>query len=112
MPTSVINSIKYLTLNLKAQWQISKKWCSNKYCSCDETCQFSAFKGTPWQCYLEKTDNWQQIYKQASLTFYTSNDVSKWHWEEKIIMTLMSFTPLRNGCLITLTKYVHKTEKN
>ena len=30
-------------------------------------------------------DNWRQIYKQMSSTFYTSNDVSKTCWEEKIL---------------------------
>ena len=29
-------------LKLKAYWQISKKRCSGKYCSCDGACQFSA----------------------------------------------------------------------
>ena len=32
-----------------------------------------------------KTDNWREIYKHTSLTFffYTLNDVSKRFWEEK-----------------------------
>ena len=32
-------------------------------------------QGIYWQSYLEKTDNWQKIYKQISSTFCTSNDV-------------------------------------
>ena len=50
---------------LKAHRQISKKGCFNKYYSCDignleilET--------------FGKTNNWQQLYKQSSLTFYKS----------------------------------------
>ena len=38
---------------LKAHWQISKKQCFGKYCSCDKACQFSALQGTPWWSYLE-----------------------------------------------------------
>ena len=30
------------TICLKAHRQISKKWCFEKYCSCDKACQFSA----------------------------------------------------------------------
>ena len=46
-----------------------------------------------------------------SLTFYTSNNVCKKRKEEKIVMTLMRFTPLQNGCLITIKICVRKTEK-
>ena len=28
--------------------------------------------------------------------------------KKKIVMTLMGFTPLRNGCLIAFKKFVHK----
>ena len=66
-------------------WQISKKWCSEKHCSCDNACQFSALYGTPWWSYLEKSDSWRQIYKQTSLTFYTSNNVCKWCWKKKLL---------------------------
>ena len=51
------------------------------------------------------------IYKQMSLTFYTSNDVPKRCREEKNIRALMRFIPLRNGCLITFKKCVHETEE-
>ena len=97
---------------LKAHWQISKKLCSEKCCSCDEACQFSALYGTPWRSYLEKTDKWRQMYKQTSLTFYISNDVCKGCWEGKIVMALMRLTSLWNGCLITFKKCTHKSEKN
>ena len=89
--------LKFLTLLsliilafLKALWQIYKKRCSEKYCSCVEACQFSALYGTPWRSYLEKTDNWRQIYKQTSWSFCTSNDVYKRCWKGKIVMTLWS----------------------
>ena len=81
---------------LKKHWQRSKKQSFGKYYSSDKACQFSVVKGTPWPSYLEKTDekitidktdNLQEIYKQTSLTFYTSSDVSKQCWEEKIIQT-------------------------
>ena len=39
--------------SLKAHQQIPKKRCFEKYCSCDQACQFSALQGTPWQSYLE-----------------------------------------------------------
>ena len=72
---------------LKKHWQRSKKQSFGKYYSSDKACQFSVLKGTPWPSYLEKTDNLQEIYKQTSLTFYTSSNVSKQCWEEKIIQT-------------------------
>ena len=62
---------------------------------------------------FRKPDNWRQIYKQITLTFYTSSDVSKTCLEEKNIRTslqihffenLLGFTTLRNGCLITFKK--------
>ena len=47
---------------------------------------------------FRKTDNWRQIYKQTSSTFYTSNDVSR----RKNLLVLI--TELRNSHLITLLK--------
>ena len=38
--------------------------CFGKSCSSDKACQLTAFRS-----YLEKTENWRQIYKQMSLTF-------------------------------------------
>ena len=35
---------------------------------------------------IKKPDNWWQIYKQTSSTFYSSNGASK-NWEEKDIRT-------------------------
>ena len=35
-------SRKYHTTWLKAHWQISKKWCFEKYCCYDKACQFLA----------------------------------------------------------------------
>ena len=35
---------------------------------------------------FKKPDNWRQIYKQTSSTFYTSNEVSKTCWEEKLLV--------------------------
>ena len=59
-----------------------------------------------------KTDNWQKIYKQTSLTFYTSNNVPlKWVEKKKLlgcnskeIKNLLNFTTLQNGCLISFKK--------
>ena len=45
------------TATLKARWQISNIWCFEKYCSCDEACQFSALWGTSRQSYLENLTN-------------------------------------------------------
>ena len=73
--------------SLKAHWQISKKLCFEKYCSGDKACKFSALLSTPWQSCLEKSWQMITIYKQTSLTIYTSNDVSKRCWEEEIILT-------------------------
>ena len=47
---------------------------------------------------FRKPDNWRQIYKQTSSTFYTSNDVSR----RKNLLVLI--TELRNSHLITLLK--------
>ena len=46
------SSIKLMS-KLKAHRQISKKQCFEKYCSCDQACQFSASQGTPWRSYIE-----------------------------------------------------------
>ena len=35
---------------------------------------------------FKKPDNWRQIYKQTSSTFYTSNEVPKTCWEEKLLV--------------------------
>ena len=40
---------------------------------------------------IRKTSNWQQIYKQTSYTFYTTNDVSKTCWGEKIYIITRTF---------------------
>ena len=45
-----------------------------------------------------KPDNWRQIYKQTSSTFYISNDVSR---RKKLLYVT---TRLRNSCLITILK--------
>ena len=75
-------SFKYLPFYqcLKAYWQICKKWCFEKYCSCDKACQFS----TLWSTYtlmelFRKPGNWRQICKQTSSTFYISKDVFLWN---------------------------------
>ena len=57
---------------------------------------FSFIKYTLTKLFI-KPDNWQQIYKQTSSTFYTSNDVSLTGVEKN----LLSFTPLRNKYLTT-----------
>ena len=35
-----------------------------------------SFTGYTWRSYLEKTDNWRQIYKETNLNFCTLNSVS------------------------------------
>ena len=66
-------------LQLKAHWQISKKRCFGKYWSCDKACQFSALTEL-----FRKPDNWWQIYKQTSSTFYASNMCLKRVEKEKL----------------------------
>ena len=39
--------IKIESLKDTLDWQISKKWCFEKYCSYDKACQFSTLLGTP-----------------------------------------------------------------
>ena len=104
---SVVCYIATLTRSilLKGHWQISKKRCSEKYCSYDKA----------WLSFIGHTltkllDKWRQISKQKS--FYTSSDFVRRCWEGKIIVTLIRFTPLQNGCLIALKKCVHETDKN
>ena len=60
---------------------------------------FSFIKYTLTKLFI-KPDNWQQIYKQTSSTFYTSNDVSLTGVEKN----LLSFTPLRNKYLTTFLR--------
>ena len=70
-------------LSLKADQQISEKWCFEKHCSCNQACQFSVSQSTPWRSYLE------------NLTI-DDKFINKWVWlfmyqtkcqEEKIIST-------------------------
>ena len=43
----------FCSFHLKAYWQISKKRCFERCCSCDQTCQFSVSWGTPWRSYFK-----------------------------------------------------------
>ena len=64
------NSLKGKSF-LKAHQQISKKWCLEKYCSCDQACQFWASLGTPWRSYFENlTIDDKFINKQVRLFIY------------------------------------------
>ena len=69
-----------------------------KYCSCDQACQFSALYGTHWRSYLENLIiNDKFINKQSSI-LYASKDVSR----------RKNYFIARFNCLITLKKI--KTE--
>ena len=67
---------------------------------------FQLFIAHPDGVFEKDPDNSREIYKQTSLTFYTSNDVCKPSWEGTITRTLMRFTPLRNGCLFLKIVFV------
>ena len=58
--------------------------------------QFLALLGIFWHSYLEKTDNWRQIYKQMNSTFNSSNEEcfknNRW-WRSKILT--LTFLPIR-----------------
>ena len=82
---------------LKSHRQISKKRCSEKYIYVIKHASFQLYK-IPLTELFRKPDNWPQIYKQTSSTFYTSNDVSR---RKKYYV----MTRLRNSCLRTLKKY-------
>ena len=76
----------------------------------------SIFKGTSADVLktvaeLFGKNNWRQIYKQTNLTFYTSNNVCKWCWEEKLLWHY-EVTPQQSGSSITFKWFAHKTEKN
>ena len=72
------NSEKYYLIEyfvaMKTQREISKKRSFEKCCLCDKLCQLS-FMGHILTELFEKTDNWRQVYKQTSSTFYTSKGV-------------------------------------
>ena len=55
---------------------------------------------------FRKSDNWWQIYKQTSSTFYTSNDVSR----RKICFYVIA--KLLNSCLITFLKICRSTHQS
>ena len=70
---------------LKAHWQISKKLCFEKYCSCDKACQFLALQGTPWRRFLENLPIDNKFINNESDEF--KFDMSITCWEEKDIST-------------------------
>ena len=70
---------------LKAHRQISKIRFFEKYCSCDKACQFSALQGNTLMELFRKPDNWRQIYKQTSPTFYTSKMCLKCVEKKKLL---------------------------
>ena len=79
---------------LKAHRQISKKWCFEKYCSCDQACQFLTLYGTPWRSYLENlTIDDKFINKRVRLFIHQAMCR-----EEKGISTL------QQGCEISVLK--------
>ena len=63
--------------SLKGTLTDTSTWCIEKYCPCDQACQLSASLGYTLAELFRKPENWRQIYKQTSLTFHTSNDVSR-----------------------------------
>ena len=73
----------WFSRKLKAHWQISKEWCFEKYCSCDQVCQVSALWGAPWRSYLENltiddkfTNKWVWLFIHQTMC-----------WEKKTIST-------------------------
>ena len=83
--------------SLMTHWQISKKLFRKVLFMWPSMPIFSFIRYTLTKLF-RKPDNWQQIYKQTSLTFYTSNDVSRRKNYFYII------TRLQNSCLITFLK--------
>ena len=73
---------------LKVRWQISKKWCVEKYFSCDKTCHFSALWSLPWWSFLENLEiDDKFVNKQAGPFIYQTMCLPKTYWEEKVIRT-------------------------
>ena len=63
---------------LKAHWQVSKKWYFEEYILFIwSSMPIFSFIGYTMTELFRKPDNWQQIHKQRSFTFYASNDVSR-----------------------------------
>ena len=99
---------------LKTHWQMSEKLCFKLVLLMWWTMSIFSFIGHILTELFGKTDNWQKIYKQTSLTFYTSNNVPlKWVEKKKLlgcnskeIKNLLNFTTLQNGCLISFKKNV------
>ena len=67
-----------LILTLKAYWQISKKWCFEKYCSYDKACQFSA----QWS-YLENLEIEDKFVSKRVRLLYIKRCVSLKRVEKK-----------------------------
>ena len=74
------------TFDVKDTWQIYKKRCFEKYCSCNKACQFSALQGTPWWSYLENTTI-DDKFINMRVRLFVHQHVSKTCWEEKNIRT-------------------------
>ena len=62
---------------LKAHRQISENRAPKSIVHVMKHVNFQLYRTHPDEVIWKKTDNWQQIYKQTSLSFYTSNDVCK-----------------------------------
>ena len=60
---------------LKTHRQISKNQCFGKHCLCDKDANFQLYRAHLNGVIWKKTDNWRQIRKQTSSTYYGSNDV-------------------------------------
>ena len=87
--------------SLMTHWQISKKLFRKVLFMWPSMPIFSFIRYTLTKLF-RKPDNWQQIYKQTSSTFYTSNDVSRRKNYFNII------TRLQNSFLITFFKKIQK----
>ena len=66
----------FLFSQLKGHWQISKKWCSQKYCSYDKVCHFSALWDTPWWNYLENLEIDDKFINKATRLIFIKRCVS------------------------------------
>ena len=100
------------TKSLKAHWQRSKTQCPEKYCSCDEACQFSALYGTLWGSYLGKNLIIGDKYINKRVWFFIHQTVLISGVEKENLLNDVNEVHTSAKWLFNyFKKCVHKTEK-
>ena len=92
----------FLNIFLKTHRQISKKRCFESYCSCDETCQFSALENVIWK---KMAIDSKQINKRVWIFIYQTMSLSSVE-KKKILGPNWRLHLCEINCFITFTVFM------